>query len=437
VILRLLLANALEFAVGVGVVSALRMPLGTAYLAGLAVVGIGAAHLALIHVTVGWTLLSILAGASLLAAHRRLATRLPRPGRGSVWTWTGGALLVALLVRAWPTFSAQPLDTYDGWAMWGMKAKALYLLGGADPGLFASQGAAQLHLDYPLLVPSLNAVASRTMGSFDPRLVHLQFLLVAVAGFAALASLLRHRLPAWLPWPFLVALAAAPALTGQLLTGYADIPLALFVAAALVAAALWVEAGDPQLLALATLFFAAAALTKNEGLIFAAAAYVGLLLATRRWRPLVVSALAVELVLLPWQIWLRVHHVHSDTLLGLHALEIHHPGIGPLALKALIDQVLWVDTWPLLVPLFLLGIVAAAGSRLAVFSFTWLILSLLGLSWVYLVSKLEWSNYFAFSGSRVVDSVVVGAAALTPLLAGEALARGRRPGALSASSVPD
>ena len=34
-ILRLLIANALELAVGVGIVSALRLPLGTAYLAGL------------------------------------------------------------------------------------------------------------------------------------------------------------------------------------------------------------------------------------------------------------------------------------------------------------------------------------------------------------------------------------------------------------------
>ena len=425
-ILRLLIANALELAVGVGVVSVLRLPLGTAYLAGLAVVGIVSAHLALVDVGVGWTLLSILAGASLLAAYLLRPARLPRPGRGSVWSWGGAALLVALLVRAWPTFSAQPLDTYDGWAMWGMKAKALYLLGGADPGLFASQGAAQLHLDYPLLVPSLNAVASRAMGSFDPRLVHLQFLLFAVAGFAACASLLRRRVPDWLLWPFLVALAAAPAVTAQLLTGYADVPLALFVAAGLLAAARWVDDGDPRVLALATLFFAAAALTKNEGLIFAGAAYLGLLLATRRWRVLVVSALGVEVALAPWQIWLRVNHVHSDTLLGLHAFEIHHPGIGPLAFKALLQQAFSVDAWPLLLPLFLLGVAVAAGSRLAVFSYTWLIVSLLGLSWIYLVSKLEWSNYFAFSGSRVVDSVVVGATALTPLLATEALGRSRR-----------
>jgi len=421
-----MLANLLELAVGIGVVSVLRLPFGIAYLAGLALVGILSAELALVDVAVGWTMLSILAVAGLTVAWLR-SPRLPRLRFGSPLSWVGAGALVALFVRAWPAFAEHPLDTYDAWAMWGMKAKALYLLGGVDPGLFASKGAQQLHLDYPLLVPSLDAVASRAMGSFDPRLVHLQFLLVAVAAFAAFAALLRERAPAWLRWPFLVAFAAAPALSGQLLTAYADVPLALFLAAGLLAAARWIDEPDPRLLALATLFFAAAVLTKNEGLIFVGAGYLGLLLATHRWRPLVASVLAVELLLAPWQIWLRVHRIHSDTLLGLHVFEIHHPGIGPLALEALLREAFARDVWTLLLPLFLAGVVvaSAAGARIAIFSSVWLFVSLVGLAWIYLVSKVEWSNYFSFSGSRVVDSVVIGAAVLTPLLAAEALGRRR------------
>jgi hypothetical protein len=52
---------------------------------------------------------------------------------------------------------------------------------------------------------------------------------------------------------------------------------------------------------------------------------------------------------------------------------------------------------------------------------------MLGLAWIYVVSKLEWSNYLAFSGDRVVDSVLVGGVALTPLLATKALSRIDRP----------
>jgi hypothetical protein len=419
---RLLLANALELVIGLGVASALRLPLGTAYLAGLAVVGIVSAHVALVHVSFGWIALSLLAAASLvLLWRRRPAWSLPRPG--SPWAWGGLTALVGLLAWAWPTFAAKPLDDYDGWAIWGMKAKALTLLDWADPALFASEGARAAHLDYPLLVPSLEAIAARTMGGFEPRLVHLQFLLLGVAAIAALHALLHERVQAWLLWPFLVALATAPAVSGQLLTAYADLPLAFFVAGGLVAAARWATDGEPRLLALATLFLGAACLTKNEGVIFAAATYAALLLATRRWRPLVVSALAVEAMLLPWQVWLAVRDVHSDTLLGLDALEIDHPGIGPEAVRELLEYALSLHEWPLLLPLFVVAVLAAAGSRLAVFAWAWALASLLGLAWIYVVSELEWSSYLSYSGDRVVASLVVGATALAPLLAQEGLSR--------------
>ncbi len=376
------------------------------------------------HVSFGWTGLALLAVASLVLTWRVLPRRWTA-GRISGWGVAGLAALVALLVHAWPTFAAKPLDDYDGWAIWGMKAKALTLLGWADPALFAAAAARPAHLDYPLLLPSLEAVASRAMGGFDPRLIHLQFLLFAVAGIAALHGLLWDRVQPWLLWPFLVALAAAPAVSGQLLTAYADIPLALFVAAGLLAAARWIDDAEPRSLALATLFFAAACLTKNEGLVFVVAAYVGLLLATRRVRPVLLSALAVELVLLPWQLWLAVHHIHSDTVISLDSLDLGHPGIGPSALQQLLDRAFSLHEWPLFLPLFFVAVLAAAGSRLATFAWSWAFFSLLGLAGIYVVSELEWSNYLAYSGDRVIDSVLVGAAALTPLLGAEALG-GRR-----------
>jgi hypothetical protein len=68
-------------------------------------------------------------------------------------------------------------------------------------------------------------------------------------------------------------------------------------------------------------------------------------------------------------------------------------------------------------------VLAAAGSRLAVFAWGWALVSFGGLTWIYVVSKTEWSNYFSYSGDRVIDSVLVGAAALAPLLTAEALSR--------------
>src|SRR5262249_12143178 len=143
---------------------------------------------------------------------------------------------------------------YDSWALWGMKGKALTELGWADPALFASKALSNLNLGYPILLPSLEAVVSRAMGGFDSRTIHLQFLLFGVAASAAFWGLLRDRVPPWLLWPWLLALAAAPALTEQLLTAYADVPLACFLGAGLLAGARWLDDRRPQTLALATLF---------------------------------------------------------------------------------------------------------------------------------------------------------------------------------------
>jgi len=184
------------------------------YLAGLAIVGILSAHLALVHVTFGWTALALTAavalGAWLVRARGRKLLSSLRPRRPTAVGLLALGLLGVLLARAWPLFAAKPLDDYDAWAEWGMKGKALTLLGWADPGLFAAPAARPLNINYPLLLPSLESVAARAMGGFDPQLIHLQFLLFAVAFFAALYGLLRDRVPIWLLAPVLVALSVAP-----------------------------------------------------------------------------------------------------------------------------------------------------------------------------------------------------------------------------------
>ncbi len=180
-IARLLLANGLEFLVGIGVVAVCDQPLGVAYLAGLAVVGIASAHLALIGITYGWLALSLSAVVSLLVAVARREGGIARlrglcPAAHRVCgVWPASGVLAGVCARAWPTFAAKPLNDYDGWAEWGLKAKALTVLGWADPHLFAARLAIpNLNRDYPLLLPSLEAVAARAMGGFDSRLIHLQ-----------------------------------------------------------------------------------------------------------------------------------------------------------------------------------------------------------------------------------------------------------------------
>lgn len=415
----LLGTNALMFAAGIGLVGFRRI--AVAYLAGIALCGILAAELAVVGIAYGWALLATTAAVSLGYRLWRLrrargGVRLTRPSAAAL---VGSALLVALLVRAWPAFRVRTLDAYDGWAMWAMKGHALAAFGWADPKLFANDTIFFLHLDYPLFVPALEAIQFR-VGGFDPQLVHIQFLLFAVAAVPALAWVLRGVAAPWLVWATVVAVAAAPAFLLRLETAYADVPLALLVAVGLAAAARWLATGERFLLELATLLFAAAALTKNEGLLFVGAAYVALLVADRtRWRQLVVSALVVEALLLPWQVYVKVEGITSDSVFsaGLRLGDIK-PGVAPIALRRLVAEALSVNHWALLVPLFLVALVLARSRRTALFAGLWALLSLAALTWIYVSSQVEYSEYLDSSADRVVTSLVLGAAALVPLLVG-------------------
>jgi hypothetical protein len=341
--------------------------------------------------------------------------------------------LAALLAEYTRAFAVAPLNRYDAWAIWALKGHALYSFGWADPAVFAGHAYRFANLDYPLLLPSLEAIDYRAMGAFDTRIVHLQFLLFLVAALAALATVLRDRVPAVVLWPALLALSLAPAVFDQLLTAYADLPLALTFGVALTAAGRWLLTNERWALALASLAFAGALLTKNEGLLFVVAAYVGLLAAAfPRWRALAVAVAADVVLLLPWRIFMAVHGLHNKDYSLADSFDVNHVrgrlGVGPIAFRTLAGQMLDPLQWGLLVPLFAVLLVMAfvLGRRaLAVYGAVWGLLSWLGLSWIYVVSHYEYSVYLDSSKARVVASLVVGAAALTPLLAAEAWASAR------------
>jgi hypothetical protein len=441
----LLGANALIFCVGLGLLPWLGAArswrllvsrCGLAYLCGVVVTGALAAHLALVHVSFGWLALSLLAAVSAMlgAWHLRGSERpvWTRPG----WTTLAGiAALAAVLAEYARAFAVAPLDRYDAWAIWALKGHALYAFGWADPAVFAGDSYRFANLDYPLLLPSLEAIDFRAMGAFDTQLLHLQFLLILVAALAALGTVLAGRVPALVLWGTLGAVALAPAVYDQLLTAYADLPLALVFAVGVAAAGRWLVSDEHWTLAVATLCFAGSLLTKNEGTLFVAAVFVALFAAAyRRWRPLAVAAAVEVAVLLPWRIYVRVHDLHDINYSLGDTFDVHHVrgrlGVGPIAFRALGREMIDPLQWGLLAPLFLLllALAAAAGVRaLVVYGAVSVLLSWLGLSWIYVVSNFEYSSYLSSTKERVVASVVLAAAALTPLLAAETwtTARGR------------
>ena len=433
----LLGANALIAVAGAGLLPALGIArswrellsrAGLAYLLGLLLAGIVAAHLALVHVGVGWTALSLLAAISLGFAVWRLRGTDRPVWRLPAWLDAAGfAALAVLVVDYGRAFRVAPLDRYDAWAIWALKGHALYAFGWADPVVFAGTSYRFANLDYPLLLPSLEAIDFRAMGAFDTRLLHLQFLLFLVAATLALHALLHDRVPPVVLWLSLLALVLAPAVFDQLLTAYADLPLALVVAVGVAASGRWLLTDERWTLAVAALCFAGALLMKNEGTLFVLAVFVALaLVAHRRWRALAVAAAADLLLLLPWRIYVHVHELRDINYSLGDSFNWGHLhgrlGVGPIAFRTLGRQMLDPGQWGLLVPIFAALVVTAVlvGRRaLALFAIVWSVLAWLGLSWIYVISRFEYSGYLDSTKERVVASIVLGGAALIPLLASE------------------
>jgi hypothetical protein len=405
-------------------------------LAGMASVGIAAATAATAGVGFGLPGLLAVTVGTCVAGGARLArsTDTPPPDLGQSgrrWLdlgFAGVALAVIVTVCgfALATYGVKPLVEYDGWAMWGMKAKAIAWLD-ADPAVLASDAYERLHLEYPLLLPALHALPIGAAESFSSNIVVLNCIAVGLAGLLAIWGLLRRRVRPVLLLPFLAAIAAMPAFFFQLGSGYADVPLAMFIAAGVVAAARWLVDERTFWLALASLFLAAAAITKNEGLLFAVAVLVPLFaFATGRRRAVAVSAGVVAIVYAPWRVYIAAHELGSPAYDLSSSLDL--PWVlprlrrAPEAVSGLVAEA--VDPYEVG---FLLALGAGASiltvvvghRRLGLFAAGFTLLSLAGLSWIYVISPLEVSSFLSSSASRVVVSGVVGLAALCPLLVEE------------------
>ena len=404
-----------------------------AYFSGILLAGILAAHLALVHVSFGWIGLVALAAVGLGTCFWRLhgSERAGLIRRPAVLDLVGLAALLAVFVDYARAFRVAPLNRYDAWAIWALKGHALYAFGWADPVIFAGSAYRFANLDYPLLLPSLEAIDFRSMGAFDTRLLHIQFLLFLVAALLALFALLRDRAHPFVVWLTLLAVALAPAVFDQLLTAYADLPLALVFAVGVAAVGRWLVTDERWALAFATFCFAGALLLKNEGSLFVAAVFVALFAAApRRRRAVAVAAVADLLLLAPWRIYVRVHDLRDINYSLGDSFDLGHVhgrlGVGPIAFRTLAGEMLDPRQWGLLVLIFVALVVASlvTGLRaLPFFAAIWTMLAWVGLSWIYVISHFEYSAYLDSTKERVIASIVLGSAALVPLLAGETWTR--------------
>jgi hypothetical protein len=361
-----------------------------------------------------------------LGAFRRGRTRLPdvRPlmRRTSPQSWIAAVTLLAFALYAIVGGSmarVRPLTEWDSWSIWSRKAELLFYSGSLPADVFSSSAYVFMHADYPILLPVFESIHYRAMGTIDTQAIHLQFwlLLVGFAWATLYLGLRRGSLFAWLP--LVAAVSVAPAVHGQLLFAYADIPMALFLALGVLLLGEWLTTRDGRLLALAALFLAAAASTKNEGLMAAAGALVVAAVVTalgsRRsgLRALGLGAVGFAAAILPWRIWVAVQGIHGDIPVGsgldptylADRAERVWPSVQALHMQ-LIDQANWLYVVPLSAAIALVSLLVAGRAAPAAFYLATGGVAFAALIWAYWVSPNEpLSFYLGTSASRVVDAV--------------------------------
>jgi hypothetical protein len=443
VTLAVLGLNAVLLAAGYGALTPVlagRTPLalasyaGVALLVGAGLVGTLVFMAAIAGVRVSLPAFAICAGvvatAGLLAARRwRLPASTPAPPPSSpleeaVAIVAGfAASAVALLGAIGASRSSPWLD--DAWGIWLPKGIALTELG-LDERLFAPNGTYAVFgvLDYPLWWSALTGLGVGLVGEVDVRVMNAQLALLAIAFLGAVARLLWGYVRPWLLALCVLLVAASPEFLRHMQGGLADLPLAIYLSLAALAAALWLRTGERWYLLLVFAGGATAIQVKTEALPEAAVLLaVGLITGGARRRGLALAGGAALVTGLPWLAWRAAHDVSSRVPLS-DALD---PGyladrsdrVGA-SVEALARHLADPTEWLLIVPLLL--VVAAAARKPAAIAAVGAVLAVI--LFAYWVDRDAIDFVLGTSAYRTVDTAVLLAGVLLPLAA-EALLQQR------------
>ena len=435
-------ANAAFLIAGAGVVRLLgyrvRSHPGTAYMAGVSVVGVVSTLMLIAGLALrGWqalVLCALLASLGLVRRERAEIPAAPRIDRRVALP--AGGLLGVYLAVLFVQCLFQPLNSWDAWAKWTMKARAIVLLGGLDTSVFANHAYQPLVLDYPMLIPALEAIDFRFMGRLDNLVIHVQFWLLLVGFLVCAYELLRDRVPQTLLWPALLLVGAAPALADNLTSAYGDAPVAFFFALAALAGWRYLVTGERRSLWFLGVVGGAAVATKPEGSPFVLGLFVLLvvfgLVRRASLRVLVAPAIWCLVAIVPWRIWISNHGIRSSTPVGKGLdpsyLADRAGRVWP-SIRSLVERSFGGD-WLAILPLVLAVVLVLVARRRAfaapLYAAGVLAVVFLSLLWAYWVQRPRLGYLLSTSGSRTVTTLVVVAGLFLPVVGAELL-RSRRP----------
>jgi hypothetical protein len=338
----------------------------------------------------------------------------------------GAAVLVFALVAAVLVAVTGGADTsYDVWAFWLPKAKAIYYFHGLDTGLGGFT--AYANPQYPPGVPAAAAAAFHFMGSVSPRLLPLQQTVISVAFVGSAIDILRRSVSPDIFYPIIALLVVAPQFWDRIGTVLPDQDVGYCIALTTLAWLTWLEDHHPGWLYLGAVFLGAATSMKSEGLllglIFTAVAIIASL--SMRGRAGIRSAalLVGPATIVPWLIWLHAHRqpLQSDVYSWGDLLRPDYLAdrLGRLTYASgrMADSV-FGSHWLFVAPAALLALLMMARLRpwLAAALLGWFVIGFVGLASVYWISPLDAHYYVETSAARVVATLPLVAGTITPFL---------------------
>jgi hypothetical protein len=351
----------------------------------------------------------------------RLSARslVPQGGLDRVVVVLFAVILAVVAIVGLRAALVSPLYRWDGWSIWSRKAEVLTTYDVLRTDFFASNAYGFMHLDYPLFLPLLEATFFRAVGTLNTQAVHVQLWLLLIGFVWATAGIMSRVARPFVWAPLALGALFFPGVIDQLLSGYADVPGAIFVGLGALLLGAWLREGHTWQVALGALMLAAAANTKNEALMAAGAvlaAATAVLLVQRNWRrvlPLLGAWAGVIIAVVPWRAWQSAHDISGEYSLGRALspgyLSDHYDRVQP-SIDALNGQLLDQSKWLYVVPIAVgVAIVALLYRRVRLVASYYLVggvLGFAGLVWAYWISPDDLAWQLGQSADRVVVILV-------------------------------
>ena len=295
-------------------------------------------------VLAGWAMVAAVAAAAVLLRRGRLLTpSVPSPRRRldptAVVGLLGMVVVLAAVLNAVAAGTTPGLGDIDEYATWMFKAKVLAVEPLRPvPAAFLDPGLSYSHQDYPLLFPLLVAGVYAAVGRVDESAGKLLLFPMYLAVIGVVYAAVRRDNRRAIAVAVTAVAVAGPTVVQKAGLAVAELPLTMFLAAAVSMLSRWSQRHDRADLLLAGGFAAAAAFSKNEGLallpVFAAAAAAYAICQPDRRRLLahVGAATAVAIVLIgPWLVYrLGLPKTHEDYGGRFASLDAVRQGVARL-----------------------------------------------------------------------------------------------------------